>query len=159
MRGHTKVDDLPSSVADHKPGVQQSEPGGRDDQEVHCGDAVAVVPKKNLPALTLIEIRPALWEVAGNGGETDRNAQFCEFRPDLPRAPAVYFETQSQFKIVLPSPVDRSGSEWETSMNPGRTRIENPQRPIEPGEIGAVVTFPRVGGLHHRYTRELQRAA
>ena len=33
------------------------------------------------------------------------------------------------------------------------------KRPIEPREIGAVVAFPRVGGLHHRYTRELQRAA
>lgn len=33
------------------------------------------------------------------------------------------------------------------------------KRSIEPREIGAVVAIPRVGGLHHRYTRELQRAA
>jgi transposase InsO family protein len=33
------------------------------------------------------------------------------------------------------------------------------KRPVEPREIGAVVAFSRVGGLHHRYTRELQRAA
>jgi putative transposase len=33
------------------------------------------------------------------------------------------------------------------------------ERPIELREIGAVVALPRVGGLHHRYTRELQRAA
>jgi transposase InsO family protein len=33
------------------------------------------------------------------------------------------------------------------------------KRPIEPREIGAVVAFPRVGGLHHRYLRELRRAA
>jgi hypothetical protein len=33
------------------------------------------------------------------------------------------------------------------------------KRPIEPREIGAVVAFSWVGGLHHRYTRELQRAA
>jgi transposase InsO family protein len=33
------------------------------------------------------------------------------------------------------------------------------ERPIEPREMGEVVAFPRVGGLHHRYTRELQRAA
>lgn len=33
------------------------------------------------------------------------------------------------------------------------------ERPIDPREIGAVVALPRVGGLHHRYRRELQRAA
>ena len=33
------------------------------------------------------------------------------------------------------------------------------ERPIESREIGAVVAFPRVGGLHHRYARELRRAA
>jgi transposase InsO family protein len=33
------------------------------------------------------------------------------------------------------------------------------QRSIEPREMGEVVAFPRVGGLHHRYSRELQRAA
>jgi hypothetical protein len=33
------------------------------------------------------------------------------------------------------------------------------ERPIEPREIGAVVAFSRVGGRHHRHTRELQRAA
>jgi transposase InsO family protein len=33
------------------------------------------------------------------------------------------------------------------------------KRQIERREMGEVVAFPRVGGLHHRYTRELQRAA
>ena len=33
------------------------------------------------------------------------------------------------------------------------------QRPSEPREMGEVVAFPRVGGLHHRYSRELRRAA
>ena len=33
------------------------------------------------------------------------------------------------------------------------------ERSIEPREMGEVVAFPRVGGLHHRYSRELQRAA
>ncbi len=26
-------------------------------------------------------------------------------------------------------------------------------RPIEPIEAGKIVVFPRIGGLHHRYTR------
>jgi hypothetical protein len=32
-------------------------------------------------------------------------------------------------------------------------------RPLEPREMGEVAAFPRVGGLHHRYTRELRKAA
>jgi hypothetical protein len=33
------------------------------------------------------------------------------------------------------------------------------ERPIEPREIGEVVAIPRLGGLHHRDSRELRRAA
>ena len=33
------------------------------------------------------------------------------------------------------------------------------ERPIEPREMAEVVAIPRVGGLHHRYTRESRRAA
>jgi putative transposase len=33
------------------------------------------------------------------------------------------------------------------------------ERPIEPPEMGEVVAIPRGGGLHHRYSRELRRAA
>jgi len=33
------------------------------------------------------------------------------------------------------------------------------ERPIEFPEIGEVVAFPRVGGLHHRYARKLRTAA
>ena len=33
------------------------------------------------------------------------------------------------------------------------------ERPIETREMGEVVAISRVGGLHHRYSRELRRAA
>ena len=33
------------------------------------------------------------------------------------------------------------------------------ERTIEPSETGEVIAIPRVGGLHHRYSRELRRAA
>jgi len=33
------------------------------------------------------------------------------------------------------------------------------ERPIEAREIGEVVAISRVGGLHHRYARELRSAA
>ncbi len=32
-------------------------------------------------------------------------------------------------------------------------------RPIETRKMGKVVSFSRVGGLHHRYSRELRKAA
>ena len=56
MGGHAKVDDLPSSVADHKPDVQQAEPNGGNDDEIHRSDAVSVIVKERLPALALIVI-------------------------------------------------------------------------------------------------------
>ena len=33
------------------------------------------------------------------------------------------------------------------------------ERSVEPRETGEVVAIPRVGGLHHRYSRELRDAA
>ncbi len=33
------------------------------------------------------------------------------------------------------------------------------ERPTEPREIGEVVAIPRVGGLHHRYSRAFRIAA
>jgi hypothetical protein len=33
------------------------------------------------------------------------------------------------------------------------------ERSVEPREIGEVVVISRVGGLHHRYSRELRNAA
>ena len=33
------------------------------------------------------------------------------------------------------------------------------ERSVEPREMGEVVAIPRVGGLHHRYSRELRSAA
>jgi transposase InsO family protein len=33
------------------------------------------------------------------------------------------------------------------------------ERSVEPRETGEVVAIPRVGGLHHRYSRELRNAA
>jgi hypothetical protein len=60
MLGDPEVDDLPSSVADHKPGVQQAEPSGGDDREVHCDDALPVILKERLPSLALIVVRTPL---------------------------------------------------------------------------------------------------
>jgi hypothetical protein len=41
--------------------------------------------------------------------------------------PVTHFESESRPKIGLPSPVDRSGSEWKSLINPGRIDVENSQ--------------------------------
>ena len=89
MGGHTKVDDLPSSVADHKPGVQQSELDGRDHKKVHRGDTMPVIAKKRLPSLALIAVGTSFREISRDRGEADGNPKLSQFRLDLPRSPAV----------------------------------------------------------------------
>jgi len=76
-------------MADHKPGIQQSESNGWDDEEVHCGDAVFVILKERLPPLALIVIRPSLWESSRDRGEANRDSKLREFRLDLSGSPAV----------------------------------------------------------------------
>lgn len=71
----SEMKDFSSPVTDHESGVQQLEANGGDDQEVHHGDAVSVVLKEGLPTLALVSIGSALWEIAGDSGEADRNAQ------------------------------------------------------------------------------------
>jgi len=58
-------------MADHKPGVQQSELDGRDHKKVHCGDPMSVIVKKRLPSLALIVVR-----ISFHPGQTcDRKTQ------------------------------------------------------------------------------------
>ncbi len=63
---------------------------------------------------------------------------------------------ESQLRRVIRSYVDYYHAD-RTHL--GLERDAPEQRPIEPRKMGEVVTISRVGGLHHRYTRELQRAA
>jgi len=89
MGGHAKVDDLPSSVADHKPDVQQVEPNGGDDDGVHRGDAVTVIAKERLLPLALIVVGISLWEISRHGGDADGETQLLEFRSDFSGSPTV----------------------------------------------------------------------
>ena len=63
---------------------------------------------------------------------------------------------ESQLRRVIRSYVDYDHAD-RTHL--GLEKDAPEQRPIEPRKMGEVVTISRVGGLHHRYTRELQRAA
>ncbi len=89
MCGDPEVDDLSSSVADDKPDVQQPEPSGRDDQEVHRGDAVPVIAKERSPPLALIMARISLREISRDSREADRDPKFFEFSLNLSGAPVV----------------------------------------------------------------------
>jgi putative transposase len=63
---------------------------------------------------------------------------------------------ERQLRRGIRSYVDYSHAD---RTHPGLEKDAPEKRPTESREIGAVVAFPRVGGLHHRSTRELQRAA
>jgi len=89
MLGNPEMNDFPSSVSDDEPGVQQPEPSSRDDQEVHCGDAVPVIVKERPPPLALIMVRLSLWEIPRDCGEANRDPKLREFSPDLSGSPAV----------------------------------------------------------------------
>ena len=53
VRCDAEVQDLSSAMANRKPDVQQAESKGRDDEEVHRGDDVAMIPEEGHPALVL----------------------------------------------------------------------------------------------------------
>ena len=89
MGGHAKMDDLPSSVTDHEPGVQQVKSNRRDDDEIHRGDAVPVIAKESLPPLALIAVGISLREISRNGCEADRDSELLEFCSNLPSTQTV----------------------------------------------------------------------
>jgi len=60
MCGDAEVQNLSSPMIEDEPGVEKSEPNGRDDEEVHRGDAMFVISEKRLPPLTLIVVRISL---------------------------------------------------------------------------------------------------
>ena len=65
-------------MTDHKPGVQQAESNGGDDDEVHCRDALLVIAKKRLPPLALIVVRASLWELPRDGFETHGDSELLK---------------------------------------------------------------------------------
>jgi hypothetical protein len=89
MFGDAEINDLPTTVADHEPRVQELEPSGGDDQEVHRGDTMLVVSKKRFPALALIMVRLSIWEISRDCGEANRNPKLRKFSSDLSSAPRI----------------------------------------------------------------------
>ncbi len=63
---------------------------------------------------------------------------------------------EHQLRRVIRSYVDYY-HEDRTHLGLAKDALE--ERPIETREMGEVVAVSRVGGLHHRYSRELRRAA
>lgn len=90
MFGYAEVDDLAPSVADHEPGVQQSEPCGGDDKEVHRGDLGPMITKERAPSLALIAVGISFREGSRDGGKTNEDPELLEFGSNLPGTPAVF---------------------------------------------------------------------
>jgi len=89
MVGDVEVQNFTSTMVDREPDVQQLESDCGDDEEVHPGDDILVIPKEGYPALLLIGIRPDFRHVARDGCEAHSDAELHQFGLDLPRSPAV----------------------------------------------------------------------
>jgi hypothetical protein len=83
------VQNLPPPVLDDEPQVEQLEANGRDDEEVHCSDRVAVVSKEGHPVLPLVVVGPSFRQITRYGREADFEAELLEFGLDLPCSPVV----------------------------------------------------------------------
>ena len=101
MGGHTKMEDLPSSVTDHEPGVQQAESNGGDNDEVHGRDVVLVIAKKGLPALALVVVRVSLWKISRDSGKAHGELQLLEFGLDLSGTPTVLARESTNESLQL----------------------------------------------------------
>ena len=63
---------------------------------------------------------------------------------------------ERQLRCVIRSYVDYY---HEDRTHLGLAKDAPKERPIEKRKMGEVVAIPRLGGLHHRYSRDLRRAA
>ncbi len=93
----------------------------------------------------------------GSGVSREVHAPFCE-RPEVRflRPTLLIAMNERQLRRVIRSYVDYY---HEDRTHLGLAKNTPEARPIEPREPGEVVAIPRVGGLHHRYSRELRSAA
>ena len=115
-----EVEDLPSPVADHEPGIEQPEPRGGHDEEVHRRDVVSVIPKERAPSLTLIAVGRSRWEIPGYCGEPHEDPELLEFCSNLPGSPAV---------LVRESPNECPYLGWDRRSTRSGLRDRSPVRP------------------------------
>jgi len=87
---NVEVQDPPSTVVDREADVQQSESNRRNDEEIHPGNHVLVIPEEGHPALLLCGVRLSRWHVARHGGEAGADSKLHLLGLDLPRPPAVF---------------------------------------------------------------------
>jgi len=75
IRGEVEVQNPASLVVDREPDVQQSEPNGRNDEEVHSRDHVLVIPEECHPSLLLGRVGFCPRYVARGGRQTHFDAE------------------------------------------------------------------------------------
>ena len=95
------MENFPSSMTDHKPGIQQTKLNGGDHQEVHRRDAMLMIAKKRLPALALVVVRVSLREIPRDGGEADPESELFEFCLDLSSPPSALIGESSDEGLYL----------------------------------------------------------
>ena len=118
MRGHAEVDDLSFSVTDHKPGVQQSEPSGRNDPRLASflglGGQLLTQGEfdDRLPASASKEAGIQRREIVVSSSR-------CRIAGRILHGFDVQCETEYWAGSRLPPGVDPSSTEGKRSMMPG----------------------------------------
>lgn len=86
----TEVEVLTSTVSDHESDLQEPEPDGRNDLEVHRRDLVPMTPKERAPSLALIAVWISIREISRDRGEANEDPELLELGVNPSSAPAVF---------------------------------------------------------------------
>ena len=108
MRCDVEVQDLPTSVVDGEPDIEQLESDSRHDQEVHRRDRVSMVAEECPPLFAFAVAETRWWQVPGHGRNADVESQLLELGVDSPCAPAILpGDPPNQFSKVRVDPWTR----------------------------------------------------
>jgi len=87
MASDIEVEDAPAVMADDKEAVENAERDGRDGEEVHRCDGLAVIPQEGQPTLCRFRISGCTLHPPGDGSLRDLEAQHEKFAVDARSTP------------------------------------------------------------------------
>ncbi len=87
---HVEMQELAAPVRNNKLRVEQLEANCGNDQEIHRGADISMVPKERHPSLTLSLVAFSLRQVTRYGRQAHGESQFLELRLDSPRRPGIF---------------------------------------------------------------------
>ncbi len=128
---HAEVDDRMPGVVDKDEDVQHVEGDRGNREEVHGGNALAVVPQGGLPAVDLVRLSGAARHVARDCSLGDVESQHLQLAMDARRAPTSVaghpYDQPTDFAI------NSRTARRASSRFPGREETEAPSMPTDDG--------------------------